>query len=173
MSRQGHAIALKHGEKLPAFASLAEAEQHYHNLRDKHLDILLEVATQYPLFHPDYSPESLKQLEQWYFRLYETGSFRAMGIVRETFETCMAMYFGETAIRSARAHWIVEQYFIAPNKYELGVRKDSVTMMVSRFTDHFREPNNKKKESLFRRYKKYFAQIAQSDLDKQLRALLR
>ena len=158
MSRQGHAIALQHGEKLPAFASLAEAEQHYYNFRDKHLDILLKVATQYPQFHPDYSPDSLKQLEQWYFRLYETDSFRSMEIARETFETCMAMYFGETAIRSTHAHWIVEQYFLSPNKYELGVRKDSVTMMVSRFTDHFREPNNKKRESLFRRHKKFLQQ---------------
>jgi hypothetical protein len=121
--------------------------------------LLFEAASKYPSFHLDYSPESLKQLEQWYFHLHETDSFRAMGIDRAMFETCMAMYFGETTVRSAHAEWIVEPYFLAPNRYEFGVRKGSFTMMLSRFTDHFREPNNKKRESLFRRYMKYFARV--------------
>jgi hypothetical protein len=157
MSRQGRFIAQQHGEGLPEFVNATEAGHYYHFLRDKHLALLFEAASNYPSIHLDYSPESLKQLEQWYFRLYETDSFPAVGIDRETFETCMAMYFGETTMRSAHAQWIVESYFLMPNRYEFGVRKGSFTMMLTRFKDHFREPNNKKRDSLFRRYKKYFA----------------
>ena len=157
MSQQGRILAMQHSEKLPSFASPTEAANYYHGFRDKHLALLSELAAKYPSFLPDYSAESLKQLEQWYFHLYETDSFHAEGIDRETFEICMAMYFGETTVRSAHARWIVEPYFLAPDKYELGIRQGSFTMMLSRFTDHFREPGNKKRESLFRRYKKYFA----------------
>lgn len=58
----------------------------------------------------------------------------------------MATYFGETVVRSTTARWIVEEYPFAPWKYELGVRKDSMTMMLYRFTDHFLVPNNKRRQ---------------------------
>ena len=69
----------------------------------------------------------------------------------------MAMYFGETAVISANARWVVKEYFIGSGKYELGVCKGSTTMMLRRFTDYYREPNNKRQQSLFRLYKKYFS----------------
>jgi hypothetical protein len=135
--------------------------------------LLSEAAKNNIGFKPDYSPKSLKQLEKWYFQLYETKSFQIIGINRESFETCMAIYFGETAFRSENARWIVQRYFLAPDKYELGVEKGSISMMLFRFTDHYREPNNKKRESLFRRYRKYFAANKELDLDKELKVLLR
>lgn len=156
MARRGSETAIQHGEKLLAFPSLEEAQRHLYAFRDKHLALLSEVATQYPDFHPSYMPESLKQLEQWYFHLYETDSFQRVGLTRGIFETCMAMYFGETVVRSTTARWIVEEYPFAPGKYELGVRKDLMTMMLYRFTDHFLVPNNKRRQSLFRNYGKCF-----------------
>jgi hypothetical protein len=156
MSRQGREIALKYGQQLPAFESLVEAEQYYRALRERHLALLVEIPAEQPSFIPNYSPESLKQLEKLYFQLYDTDSFASVGTDRETFEICMAMYFGETAVRCAHAQWIVEPYFLAPDRYQLGVRKGLFTMMLTRFTDHFREPDNKRHESLFRRYKKCF-----------------
>ncbi len=172
MAKQSRSLALQHGENLPRFANPKEAANYYFDFRDKHLALLSEAAPKYPSFQPDYSAESLKQLERWYFHLYETDSFHAAGIDRATIETCMAMYFGETTVCSAQAQWIVDPYFLAPNNYELGVRKGSFTMMLSRFTDHFRKANNKKRESLFRRYKRYFAPDTQPDLDSELKALL-
>ncbi len=173
MSRQGRAAAIQYGEKLPAFAAITEARHYYYAYRDKHLAFLSEIASKQQTFYSDYNPQSLKQLEQWYFHLYETDSFRAMGTDRETFEICMAMYFGETVVRNQHAQWVVESYFLAPDKYDLGISKGSVTIKLARFTDHFLEPNNKKQESLFRRYHKYFGQGKQSDLDKELKSLLR
>jgi hypothetical protein len=159
MSRNDQITAQQHGEELPGFANVTDAEDYYHGLRDRHLALLFEAASKQPSVQLDYSPGSLKLLEQWYFQLFESDSFRAAGIEREMFETCMAMYFGETTVRSAHARWIVEPYFLTPAKYEIGVRKGSFTMMLSRFTDHFREPNNKRRESLYRRYKKYFERV--------------
>ena len=156
MSRQGLRIARQYGDTLPTFSCQADAEQYYYAFRDQHLALLSEIALNHPAFLPEYLPESLKQLEQWYFQLYETDSFDVLGMKRETFEACMAMYFGETAARSASAHWIVERYFLAADRYELKVEKDLLSMRLFRLTDHFRTPNNKKRESLFRSYKKHF-----------------
>jgi hypothetical protein len=156
MSRHGSEIAKQHAEKLPAFSSLEEAQRSLYAFRDEHLALLVEIAKGQPGFLPDFQPESLKQLEGWYFQLYETDSFQAIGIPRDVFETCMAMYYGETAARNSSGRWIVEEYFLSPGKYELGVRKGSLTRMLSRFTDHFRTPDNKRRQSLYREYKKYF-----------------
>jgi hypothetical protein len=157
VSRQGYEIAVQHGTKLLTFSSQEEAQQYFYNFRDKYLALLSKIIQQHSQFIPDYSPESLKQLEQWYFHLYESDSFQLIGTTLEVFEICMAMYFGETVVRNTSAHWIVEEYFLGAGKYELGVRKGSMTMMVNRFANHFREPNNKRRQSLFRRYKQYFS----------------
>ncbi|MEM4204400.1 MAG: hypothetical protein QXS54_10070 [Candidatus Methanomethylicaceae archaeon] len=175
MSRQKHKIALQHGERLPSFSNLEDAERYWYAFRDKHLAHLLEIARQSPDFHPDYTPESLKQLEHWYFSLCETDSFHFTGTTRETFEVCMAMYFGETVVRNTRARWIVQEYFLASGKYELGLQKDSMTIALYRYTEPFLAISNKRKQSLFRAYKKYFSRDVSSDLDldKEIRRLLR
>jgi hypothetical protein len=175
MARLAREIALQHGDKLPAFPNRQDAEQHWFTFRDKHLALLLQMAHEHPELDLDYTPASLKQLEQWYFHLYENDAFESIGTTRETFETCMAMYFGETVVRNTSARWIVGEYFLAPGKYELGVCREQTSMMVNRFTDHFRTPNNKRKQSLFRRYKQYFSRFTSTplDLDMQLKKLLR
>jgi hypothetical protein len=173
MSKQGRKIAIEYGEKLPSFSSQEEADQYYSDYREKHLILLSNVTKDQLVFRPDFSPESLKSLEKWYFQLYETDTFQTLGITRDKFEACMAIYFGETVVRSANAQWNVEAYFLAPNKYQLEIQKGSFTMSLLRFTDHFRKPNNVKQESLFRQYKKYFAPGKQFDLDKEVKALLR
>jgi len=156
VSRQGREIAIQHGQRLPSFNSQLEADTALFAHRDTHLALLSELAEGYPGFEPDYRPESLKALERWYFSLYEGRTFRRVGVTRQTFEMCMAMYFGETVVRNRPAHWIVEKYFLAEDRYELGIQDGSMKMMLDRLTDHFAEPNNKRRESLFRRYEKYF-----------------
>jgi hypothetical protein len=156
MSRQGDKIARQHAENLPAFSSLEEAQRLLFAFRDEHLELLTQAAQQQPELCLDYTPASLKRLETWYFQLWESDSFERIGLTRETFEICMAMYFGGTVVRSAGAGWIVEQYFLAPGKYELGVRKGSVTRMLRRFSDYYHTPGNRRRQGLYREFKKYF-----------------
>ena len=143
--------------------------------RDTHLALLSRLAHTHPELKLDYTPASLKQLEQWYFRLYENESFESLGITREIFEICMAMYFGETVVRNTSARWMVEEYFLAPGKYELGIRREQISMRLNRFTDHFRTPHNARRQSLFRRYKQYFSRFMSTplNLDVELKRLLR
>src|SRR5690349_18597996 len=116
-------VAREHGHNLSTFASLEEARQELFSFRDTHLSILKKVAENQNKFACSYQPESLKGLEQWYFDLYETDTFKSIKLERAIFETCMAMYFGQTAVHNRRAHWIVEKYFLEADKYELGVRR--------------------------------------------------
>lgn len=157
MSKIGRQIAIHHGEKLPAFSSWEEAQRELFAFRDHRLALLARISEGHPQFELNYRPESLKGLEQWYFHLYETDSFAQVGATREIFETCMAMYFSQTAVQSANARWIVEEYFLTPGRYQLGVRKDLITIIISRFSDYFREPNNKRRQSLLRMYTKYLS----------------
>jgi len=157
MAEQARQIAIRYGEELPAFSCQAEAEAAWFSFRDNHLTRLLQASKKQAAFIPNYQAESLKQLEKWYFELIESGSFQALGLSRADFEICMAMYFGETTIRSTNAHWVVKEYFLGTGKYELGVCKGSITIMLRRFKDHYREANNKRQQSLFRMYKKYFS----------------
>jgi hypothetical protein len=150
-------IAIRHGEQLLPYSSQEEAEAAWFSFRNNYLSILQKAATKQSTFLPDYQAESLKQVEQWYFQLYGSDSFQSLNLTREVFEICMAMYFGETAVHSANAQWVVKEYFLGSGKYELGVCKGSMTMMLRRFTDYYREANNKRQQSLFRLYKKYFS----------------
>lgn len=156
MSRQASEVAIQHGRSLPSFKSQQEAEKALFGHRDRHLAHLEILARNCPGFECDYQPESLRALERWYFSLHEARAFQQIGVTRQVFETCMAMYFGDVAVRRAAAHWIVEEYFLAPGKYELGVQRGSTKMMLDRLTDHFAEPNNKRRDRLYRRFKKYF-----------------
>jgi hypothetical protein len=158
MKKRNMQIAQQYGEKLPAFDNPQEAEEYFRDFRKQHLALLEEAAGSQTSFAPDFSPESLKPLEEWYFYLHDKDAFRHIPIKREILESCMAVYFGETAVRNSDTEWTVSGYYLAPNRYHLGVKKKHFTMTLMRFTDYYKEPNNKRREGLFRRYRKYFAE---------------
>ena len=96
-------------------------------------------------------------MEKWYFDLVDAEGFSALGTRREDLERCMAAYYGEVAVRNCEdAHWIVEEYVFKPGKFEIGVRRGNFTQMLIRFTDHYRQPRNQRRQKIFREYQKYF-----------------
>ena len=66
--------------------------------RDARLQRIQDISTSAPEFATDYSPDSLKGLENWYFCLWDTESFEKQGTTIDEFEECMAMYFGEVMV---------------------------------------------------------------------------
>ncbi|TDK61830.1 hypothetical protein E2K98_13045 [Bacillus salipaludis] len=70
----------------------------------------------------------------------------------------MAIYFGELVVLNNKdAIWEVEEYPFVPERYTFGVRKGLGSMSLGNwFIDHFKEPSNKRRNSLFRRYNHYF-----------------
>ncbi|HMV46418.1 MAG TPA: hypothetical protein PLD20_18420 [Blastocatellia bacterium] len=159
MSKQGLEAAKQPGEALPSFTSLENAASFYFAFRDDHLLILTRITAEQNDFTADFSPGSLKQIEAWYFKLCESNSFEGHKTNRATFERCLAMYFCEVVVRTfPNATWVVEESVFSPGKYELGVRKGLCTYMLTRFTDHYKESNNKRRQSIYRLFNKYFGQ---------------
>lgn len=104
----GLKIAKLFGEKLPTFANQDEAEAHLFKERDKRLQRVVQAAKSSECFVASFAPESLKQLEEWYFQLWESRDFERVGVPREEFERWMAVYFCEVLVRNcADAQWEV------------------------------------------------------------------
>ncbi|HOX60209.1 MAG TPA: hypothetical protein PLC99_25310 [Verrucomicrobiota bacterium] len=151
-------IAKLFGQRLPAFPTKAEAEAHLFSQRDERLRHIIELAPHSAgVFAADFTPNSLKGLESWYFILRESDSFGSLGITCEEFERCMAMYYCETAVRNnPDAQWVVQEYAFERGKYEMGVAKGGTYYMRMRFTDHYKQPNNKRRQKIFRDYQQYY-----------------
>lgn len=158
MTRPGLKAALKYGEKLPKFKSMAEAEKYFFARKDKLLGKFEKKCEQYSFFTPDYSVESLKKLEKTYFDLYETGSFRETGLSRDEFERAMSVYFGEVVVRNNDgAKFEVREFPFAPGKYEFYISKGLLSVAIAdRFRDLYQQPGNVRKNHMFREYNRYF-----------------
>jgi hypothetical protein len=158
MSRLGLKVAKLFGKRLPAFSSRAEAEAYLFGERDERLRRLRELAPSSGVFAPDFVPESLKHLERWYFDLSDTDGFSVLGITREEFEGCMASYFCELAVRnSPDTKWEIREFVFEPGKFEIGVQRGLMHLMLRRFSDHYKQPNNKRRQKIFRMYEQRFA----------------
>src|SRR5437879_4158101 len=122
MSRAGMRAAEDHGRALPRYGSQEEAERALFAQRDVLLDRLRAVAPNTASFRFDFAPESLKTLERWYFELHELAAFGKIGLNQETFERCIAVYFGEVIVKNhAEFKWEVREFAFEPGTYEIGV----------------------------------------------------
>ena len=75
------------------------------------LNRLKAISIQTSAFFLDYTIESLKKLEKWYFDLYEKQSFGQVGLTQEEFESMMSVYWGEVVIKNNEdAKWVVMEY---------------------------------------------------------------
>lgn len=155
MSRNGRKAALEHAAKLPSFTSQAEAEEFYFKLRDNLRQTLNTLASKnnIPL---DYSPESLKTLEKWFFDLYKSGGFEKLGISQKDFEGCMGIYLGYVYTENdPHFKWIVLESSFVKGKFEIGVTKNNFTLMMGPVTNLPILKDNKRRQSMYREYKKY------------------
>jgi len=155
MSRAGLIAARLFGRKLPTFRDLAEAERALLARRDELLRTLSELSRQSSDFSADLSPESLKGLERWYFELRDGPGFTSIGVDEETFERAMAMYLGEVLVRNAPPfEWFVDEFAFEHGRYEIGVRRSLVAVMLSRLAPDPPE-RNKRHQSIWRMYRRY------------------
>jgi hypothetical protein len=158
VSRAGMEAARQHAAQLPNFANQAEAEQALFSERDALLRELVDAAEGTETFKPTFQPASLKDLEAWYFQLWEHEGFAEAGISRERLEQAIAMYVGETAVQNdSEFEWFVSEFPFEPGKYQIGIRKPLFSWMLRSFTDLHSRPNNKRRQSIWREFKQYAA----------------
>jgi hypothetical protein len=153
MTEAGLEAARRFGRELPEFTDLAAAERALFGLRDDLLAKLVAASRASPSFSPDYGPESLKALERWYYELADGPGFGSIGLDPETFGRAMAMYLGEVAVRTVPAfEWFVAEFAFLPGRYEIGVRRPLLALMLTRPLMPPRD-RNRRRQSLWRRYR--------------------
>jgi hypothetical protein len=155
MSRAGLLAAKRFGSSLPTFRDQAEAERALLSRRDELLSMLADWSQRSTVFSSDLSAESLKGLERWYFLLVDGPGFRSISTDQETFEQAMAMYLGAVLVRNGTPpfEWFVKEFAFEAGRYEIGVRRDLLAMMLSR--QSVSHEHNKRQESLWRMFGRY------------------
>jgi hypothetical protein len=159
MSRAGREAAAEHALGLPEFPSLEAAQVALFAERDRLLGLCSRLGQASNEFRCDFQPDSLKSLERWYFELVDRRGFSALGVSREEFERCIGVYLGEVLVRNSSSpfSWFVREFAFSPGRYELGVQRPKLAVMLS--GPMVPEPleRNRRQESLWRRYKRYAA----------------
>jgi hypothetical protein len=157
MSRYGIKLATEYGNKLLSFSNQEEAEKTLLGLKDECLARISSLAGNSTMFTPDFTPDSLIQMEKWFFELYGTNSFDKIGTSQPEFETSMAMYFGEVTVKNNKAKWVVEKYFLGKDKYTIGIRRSELfSQTLASFSGLPLRRNTKRRESIFREYQQYY-----------------
>lgn len=122
------------------------------SLRDRRLALFLQWAGDSGRFSANGTPESLKDVEAWYFDVVMSGGPTAN---KRDLNAALGAYFGQVFVEAAGFEWIVEQYPFAAGRYELGVRKEHLTLMLTNGISPDPPERNRRKHSLFRQYRKY------------------
>lgn len=157
MSREGSLTAKVHGDKLPAFSSLSDARKNLFALRDARIATLRKLADCAAGFDADGTPESLKQLEAWHGDLLRVGGFKVLKTTREEFELSMGAYFGYVVVSTcANARWHVEQGAFRKGRYEFGVKRGLMSMMLTSYSLPLAAEAGRKHDWMYREFRRYF-----------------
>ena len=158
VSRKPIDVAREFGEQLPSFASLADATRHYKAHMQTGLKALEGLTTGLPGFDMDYSPGSLRSLEEVYFNLVERAGFAGLGLTQQAFESLIGIYFAAVVTRSdPKARLVVQEFAFTPGKYEFGVAKGNTTVMVSSLQNlSLVQPLKKRRDRLDKMFQRYF-----------------
>ena len=145
-------VAQAYGAMLPTYESAEEATEALFRYRDSALEYL---AAHYPGVL-DYSPESLKTLEAWYFSHFEHGQERSGDLSRARIEESLGTYFAAALIRAdSRYSWAVEPFPFTPDTYVLAAARPLMQVNVTRRTNLYAHSRNVRRQSLYREFKRY------------------
>jgi len=132
-------IAGQFGASLPVFDSLIEARSALLKRKDDALAMLQSLVAL------DFTPESLKLFEAWYFDQRDQ---------QDLVSAAVGFYLGEVLVRNAAFSWTVEEFVFRPGHYEIGVTRGLGTIMLTNGRRLTRD-GNVRMQSLYREYRKY------------------
>lgn len=150
MTRQGFIAALDYSKQLPEFENLDVAREALTKGKDEILSQLL--AELCPTLNLDFSPESLKRLERWYFE----ASCPENGIAGYSVPHAIGFYFGEVLCQAGDFQWLVDENELQSGRFEIGVRRGLCTIWCMRG----RRPvlkGNARMQSLWRECRKFLS----------------
>ena len=126
MSRSGLIVAHQHGEELPAFADIRAAEAALSKERDTGLGEIRKVEAL--TADLDYSTESLKTVERWFFENGQPASTSSGYSISHA----IGFYFGEVLCRVGGFGWVIQEYAFLKGRYEIGVQRGLLTVMLTK-----------------------------------------
>jgi len=157
MSRQGLKIAVKIGLSRRKFLNEESAKKYFNSLRKEVFELVEKLKIEYPNHKLDYSPESLKLIENIYFDYYDKNKFSEETISKDEFEILLAIYDGNVYVTNGKANWIVEEdAFVRDNRFYLAIKSLNgfLTIDCTKWGNHERRPSNKRRQLIYREYKK-------------------
>ena len=157
MSRQGLRIAVKVGLSRRKFLNHESAIKYFSSLREEVFELIKELEIEYPNYKLDFSPESLKSIEKIYFDYYDKNKFGEESISKDEFEILLAIYDGNVYVTNGKAKWTVEEDdFVKDNRFYLAIKSLNgfLTVDCTKWSNHERRPSNKRRQMIYREYKK-------------------
>jgi len=148
MSRHGMIVAGQYAQDLPEFSGHRDAEEALFAQRDTGLKELHSVNGLAE--NLDYSSESLKFLERWFFENGQPAT-TASGY---SIPHAIAFYFGEVLCRTRQFRWVVQEFVFAKGRYEIGVQRPLLAIMLTK-GKQLQAAGNKRMQSLWREYQRY------------------
>ena len=148
MSRHGLIIAGQYANELPSFCGITEAKESLFASRNMALEQLLSISDVNSFL--DFSPESLLKLEKWFFSSGQPSALPSGFSVEHAF----GFYFGEVFVRHSNFQWVVEEYAFLNGRYEIGIQRGLLTIMLTKGRCP-KTNGNKKMQSLFSEFKRY------------------
>jgi hypothetical protein len=148
MSQYGMLVARQFAQDLPEFPEQSAAEEALLVWRDKCLQELFLLSGLAPLL--DYSPESLKSLESWFFENGQPAATESGYLLAHA----IAFYFGEVLCRNRKFQWVIQEFSFTQGRYEIGVERQRLAIMLTK-GKHLQLAGNKRMQSLWREYQRY------------------
>lgn len=143
-------MLLLHAAELPRFASIEAATESLIKRKDAVLSEIASIPELSKIL--DFSPESLKDLEKWYFLSGKPDKTLSGTPV----ELLIGFYFGEVLCRHGGYQWKVVEGSLSEDGYEIVVNKRLVTFVLNNgWTPREPEFNNKRMQSLWRDFNRY------------------
>ena len=145
-------------KKSPRFKNKKEAEKYFLDYKSTYLEYLRTISKNSEMFEMDFTPDSLKRLELWYFYLKENGKFSEENIDESKLLISISIYYGEILRRNTKKwKWVIDEYPFVKNTYDLFVgRLPHMGIMIQLNRKWaFYKIDNKRKQSLWREYKRY------------------
>ena len=141
-------VAGQYAQDLPVFSGHADAQRTLSVQRDTGLEELQTVSNL--AAHLDYSSESLKVVERWFFENGQPATTAAGYSVPHA----IAFYFGEVLCRVGNFSWVVQEFSFAKGRYEIGVQRPLLTIMLTK-GKKLQTAGNKRMQSLWREVQRY------------------
>jgi hypothetical protein len=148
VSLHGLIVAGQYGDELPAFADIGAAEVALSAQRETGLQELRKVEAL--TANLDYSTESLKTIERWFFENGQPVS-TSDGY---SMPHAIGFYFGEVLCRVGGFDWVIQEFPFLKGRYEIGVQRGLLTIMLTKGRTP-QAAGNQKMASLWRECRKY------------------